>query len=733
MANIIKITDEIDNDSSVIAASANAVKTVYDTYTSATNNELAIRHEGITSNGIGNKTNYCLITPNALSIANNMNLDSTGKTSNLNDVVAIGYSALKNSLNTSSKRCSDNIAIGAETMSQGSSVGPHNIAIGLWALRELEGTKTQDANNGGFDADRNIAIGSLAFTHLTQGRCNVGLGRDVGQTITTGNYNTCVGYAAMSGSAPIGIDGKIALQNQVTGTYNTIIGSNSGNNINGDSSFNLIVGGYAGRHIKNTEYITVIGCKAAETIDYYKSKNNKKLIYLDNTIVTYNQIGKNLTINYTNNDAASTGYLRLIFKTGDISIDVNDDQQTLEYTLNSTGNPVIQSIDDYDGASGEVALIFIESSEELGDTTTISTIIGGRAAQYSKDVQNSTIVGTCTLDGNLNDYSKTSTAKYSEVIGALSARNGTLTSSFVGGYRSCGGGHSNIITVSDSICVGSRTAYNSTKVNRSVIIGKDAGQSANTFETSVIIGWTAHTGSGNTTRSTIIGANSGPKTTGGTSSSDVFIGASAGKGIGTGNSENCTAIGTGALSGFDSFNSDTTKLSNSIAIGAWSKVTGSNQCQLGTTGVTTYTYGSVQDRSDARDKTDIRDTILGLDFINALRPVDFKWDYRDDYIEIEADETDITKINYIKHEKDGSKKRTRYHHGLIAQEVKKVMDKFNIDFGGYQDHKINGGDDVLTIGYSELISPIIKAIQELTAKNNYLKAKIESIEQKLKD
>ena len=37
-------------------------------------------------------------------------------------------------------------------------------------------------------------------------------------------------------------------------------------------------------------------------------------------------------------------------------------------------------------------------------------------------------------------------------------------------------------------------------------------------------------------------------------------------------------------------------------------------------------------------------------------------------------------------------------------------------FGGLQDHKINGGDDVLSIGYTELIAPLIKAIQELTAR-----------------
>ena len=70
---------------------------------------------------------------------------------------------------------------------------------------------------------------------------------------------------------------------------------------------------------------------------------------------------------------------------------------------------------------------------------------------------------------------------------------------------------------------------------------------------------------------------------------------------------------------------------------------------------------------------------------------------------------------------DGTKKRSRYHHGLIAQEVKAVLDQQGIDFGGFQDHSLKGGDDVLSIGYIELIAPMIKSIQQL-------KARIEQLE-----
>ena len=137
---------------------------------------------------------------------------------------------------------------------------------------------------------------------------------------------------------------------------------------------------------------------------------------------------------------------------------------------------------------------------------------------------------------------------------------------------------------------------------------------------------------------------------------------------------------------------------------------------------TTYVYGSIQDRSDERDKADVRDTLLGLEFIKSLRPVDFRWDYREDYF-VTDDETGVRTALV----QDGSKKRNRFHHGLIAQEVKAAADSQGVDFAGYQDHSINGGDDILTLGYSEMIAPLIKAVQELSAKNADLEARIAAL------
>lgn len=189
-----------------------------------------------------------------------------------------------------------------------------------------------------------------------------------------------------------------------------------------------------------------------------------------------------------------------------------------------------------------------------------------------------------------------------------------------------------------------------------------------------------------------------------------------------------TIIGSQAGTGFDgNYNTflgygagnQATNYENSTCVGRASNVTGSNQVQLGDNQTTVYVYGTVQNRSDKRDKADIRDTILGLDFIMKLRPVDYRWDMRDFYrdVNLEAGET-------IEVKKDGSRKRKRFHHGLIAQEVKETMDSLGLDFGGLQDHSIRGGDDILSIGYDEFIAPLIKAVQELSLKVKDLESKL---------
>ena len=97
--------------------------------------------------------------------------------------------------------------------------------------------------------------------------------------------------------------------------------------------------------------------------------------------------------------------------------------------------------------------------------------------------------------------------------------------------------------------------------------------------------------------------------------------------------------------------------------------------------------------SDKNEKNTIIESDLGLDFINKLKPISYKWN------------------------KDDGKT----HYGLIAQDLEETLTSIGktiADFGGIYKED----DSPMGLGYSELISPLIKAIQELSSEVAALKA-----------
>ena len=361
-----------------------------------------------------------------------------------------------------------------------------------------------------------------------------------------------------------------------------------------------------------------------------------------------------------------------------------------------SGNTTVNNINLGTGSNaGLYTTVFgVASGSALTSSSYGTTALGYNALTASTDGVQNTAVGYVALKANTTGDSNTA-------LGAAA-----LFTNITGFQNTAVGvGALNKSTSSNNTSVGHQAGLNVTTGAQNTLIGKSAGSPINTSSNNTALGWYAAGG-------TTIGAT------------NTALGAIALSGTTSTSAVDNTAVGYAALSTLTSFN-------NCSALGANTDVTGNNQVQLGNSSTTTYVYGTVQNRSDIRDKADVRDTQLGLNFVNALRPVDFKWDARDDYKppmpedltdkEAMAAWAEACNLSNITH--DGSKKRSRYHHGLIAQEVKAVLDAQGIDFGGYQDHKVKDGQDVLTIGYDELIAPLIKAIQELTARVQDLEAK----------
>lgn len=152
-----------------------------------------------------------------------------------------------------------------------------------------------------------------------------------------------------------------------------------------------------------------------------------------------------------------------------------------------------------------------------------------------------------------------------------------------------------------------------------------------------------------------------------------------------------------------------------------------NTNDLGTTGnrwKTVWTNNALNSTSDERLKNSIENSDLGLEFVNQLRPVKYK---------------------------NNSASSPRYHYGLIAQEMISTLDAFGKttsdvgfiasasfqytdedvekwktqdDWKAYENEISSSMVGELGVAYTELISPMIKAIQQLSNKINELEAKL---------
>lgn len=203
--------------------------------------------------------------------------------------------------------------------------------------------------------------------------------------------------------------------------------------------------------------------------------------------------------------------------------------------------------------------------------------------------------------------------------------------------------------------VGYRAGRNSTNGN-GTFIGNSAGQSS--------------TGLGNT----FIGNISGQLVTG---DLNVYIGN--GAGVVTGSGSNNVAIGNQSAPA-------TASVSNSFTLGNANH----NVLRCAVTSITSL--------SDARDKKEVEDLNVGLEFIDGLRPVKFVWDDRN-----EEGKHDIADF------------------GFIAQDLKAAEDA--LEMADVLKLVYDENPEKLEASYGKLIPILVKAVQELSAEVKALKAK----------
>lgn len=120
--------------------------------------------------------------------------------------------------------------------------------------------------------------------------------------------------------------------------------------------------------------------------------------------------------------------------------------------------------------------------------------------------------------------------------------------------------------------------------------------------------------------------------------------------------------------------------------------------------------------SDSRDKTNITPLTnnLGINFLRKLRPVKYKWDFRQAY---------VNKCGYEFGVKDGSLKEDEIAMGFIAQEIEYSAHTEGTQFDAVTYDSFR---DFYTMNYLDLIATLTKALQHINDELDLIETQLQS-------
>jgi hypothetical protein len=144
--------------------------------------------------------------------------------------------------------------------------------------------------------------------------------------------------------------------------------------------------------------------------------------------------------------------------------------------------------------------------------------------------------------------------------------------------------------------------------------------------------------------------------------------------------------------------------------------------------------GTIQ-TSDVRTKKDIKPSPLGLEFINSLKPVCYRFivggrkivgvkeivpaEYNE-----EGQIVQEAKVEPIVEDIPGN----RIHYGLLTQDVKAALDASGVeDFAGYVKADLSDPESEEGLRLTDFIAPMIKGIQTLTARLEIVEAELAAL------
>jgi len=344
-----------------------------------------------------------------------------------------------------------------------------------------------------------------------------------------------------------------------------------------------------------------------------------------------------------------------------------------------------------------------KSSLSANTTASNNTAVGNDALKLNTTGDSNVAVGATALDANttgnanvaigLEALTANTTASQNTALGHKTLKsNTTAANNTAVGFKALEAN----TTGSDNVALGKSALSSNQTSNANTAVGSDSLESCTTGDSNVAVGAAALKSLTTTFGCVGVGKEALESVT--TGQDNTAVGRKAGENI-TGGQENlCLGYNAG----------NTGSPSGNITTASRNVVLGDDNI------VNLFCADTSISSSDSRDKTDITDFSIGLKWIEALRPVTYKWDKRSWY------GTDENTLGTP----DGSKKSSKTHIGFLAQEVLTV-EKAN-GYGSSNDNSllVNLTDDGMRYGmkYERLVPILVNAIKELSAKVTALEA-----------
>lgn len=322
-------------------------------------------------------------------------------------------------------------------------------------------------------------------------------------------------------------------------------------------------------------------------------------------------------------------------------------------------------------STGEVNIFKGLRLETTGNSTTTGVIFKG-ASQFIHDFRPTGALGQNTFiglgAGNFTmSYSSGDDASYNTGVG-----NGSLLS-LTTGYSNTALGYASLIS--------NKEGYYNTALGAASLLSNTTGN----YNTALGVQSLLLNTSG--FQNTAVGHNSLENNTG---NYNTALGYNAGSTITTGANLTCIGIDAAPTSGTAV---DQITLGNGFVQ--------SLRCN-----VTTITS-----LSDMRDKRNIKELNLGIDFLMKIKPRLFNWDKREWYVDNKS---------------DGSKMKEESTAGFIAQELDEVQTTENAE---WLNLVLKDNPEKLEATPGNLLPIMVKAIQDLKKENDELKARLTKFEQ----